>query len=157
LYYTIAHLTVACNKSIRYSNGGSSRKEPSLSKRRTITVPGYVPANPIPCAARKGPLLITGAVEALDPETQKMATGLEEQVRLTFHNLERILAAGGAGWNDVIKLDFAIGMPEVRGHINDYWLRIYPDPEDRPARQVRLSDVLPAGALLQCVATAWID
>jgi 2-iminobutanoate/2-iminopropanoate deaminase len=128
-----------------------------VSVRQTILVPGYVPANPIPCAARKGPLLITGAIEALDPETQQMATGLEEQVRLTFHNLERILAGGGGSWGDVIKLDFAISGPEVRALINEYWLRIYPDPNDRPARQVRHSDVLPAGAMLQVVASAWID
>lgn len=128
-----------------------------MSKRQTIVVPGYTPVQPIPSAARKGPLVITGGIEGLDPTTGKMATALEDQARLTFSNLERILAAAGCGWGDVVKFDFFIRSPEVRAIINEHWLRIYPDPNDRPARQVRVSDTLPAEAMLQCVAMAWAD
>jgi len=126
-----------------------------MLKGRSIHVEGYTPAQPIPAAARKGPLVITGGIEAIDPETGKFATTLEEQVRLTFWNLERILAAAGCGWHDVVKLDFFVVSPDVRPLINEHWLRLFPDPNDRPARQVRQSDVLPPGAMVQCVAIAW--
>lgn len=126
-----------------------------MSKRQTIRVPGYTPVNPIPVAARKGPLVVTGGIEGIDPKTEQYPPGAVEQVSLTFSNVERILAAAGCGWPDVVKLEFFIRTPELRKLINDEWLRIFPNDNDRPARQVRPSDSLPAGALLQCVAMAW--
>ncbi len=128
-----------------------------MSKRQSIAIPGYTPANPIPAAARKGPLLITGGIEGLDPETGGIAEGVEAQANLTFSNLQRVLEAGGSGWADVVKMEFLISGPDVRKEINKHWLEIFPDPDDRPARHVRLSDTLPAGAVLQCTATAWAD
>src|SRR5262245_47425371 len=37
-----------------------------------------------------------------------VASGWEAQTRLTFENVGRALAAGGAGWADVVKLTFYV-------------------------------------------------
>jgi enamine deaminase RidA (YjgF/YER057c/UK114 family) len=38
----------------------------------------------------------------------QVASGWEAQTRLTFENVGRALAAGGAGWRDVVKLTFFV-------------------------------------------------
>ncbi len=38
----------------------------------------------------------------------QVADGWEGQTRLTFENVGRALAAGGAGWQDVVKLTFFV-------------------------------------------------
>ena len=128
-----------------------------MSKRQSIVVPGYTPVQPIPSAARKGPLVITGGIEGIDPTTGKIAATREEQIALTFSNLERILAAAGCAWSDVVKLDFFIRTPDIRAGINEHWHRVFANPDDRPARQVRVSDALPEGVVVQCVAVGWVD
>lgn len=128
-----------------------------MSKRETISVEGYVPVQPIPPAARKGPLVVTGGVEGIDPTTRKIAPETQDQVDLTFANLERVLGAAGAGWGDVVKLTFSVSSDDVRPLINEHWLRIFPEADDRPARQVVPSAALPAGVVIQCVAMAWVD
>lgn len=41
------------------------------------------------------------------------ADGWEAQTRLAFENVERALAAGGAGWSDVVKLTYFVTSTEA--------------------------------------------
>lgn len=52
-----------------------------------------------------------------------------------FANLRRTVEAGGAKIEDVIKVTF--WMRELqRKPVNDEWVRMFPDPVSRPARQI---------------------
>ena len=128
-----------------------------MAKRMTIMLEGYTPVQPIPAAARKGPLLITGGIEGIDPATGKIPASLPEQVRLTFFNLERVLNAAGGSWSDVVKMTFYVASADVRPLINEHWLLIFPEASDRPARHTRRIAHMPEGTQVQCVASAWID
>jgi enamine deaminase RidA (YjgF/YER057c/UK114 family) len=124
--------------------------------RRSIEVEGFNHgAQPIPAACRVGPLIMTGGVYGLDPETGAIPDDVGEQARLMFANLARILDAGGAGLADVAKMTVYVKVPEARAAVNAEWLTAFPDAASRPARHTQQNDNLPANMLVQCDATAW--
>lgn len=124
--------------------------------RRSIEVDGFNHgAQPIPAACRVGPLIMTGGVYGLDPETGKIPDDVAEQARLMFANLVRILDAAGAGLGDVAKMTVYVKAPEARAALNAEWLKAFPDAASRPARHTQQNDHLPANMLVQCDVTAW--
>lgn len=124
--------------------------------RRSIEIKGFSHGSqPIPAACRMGPLIVTGGVFGLDTETRRLPTDVHEQARLTFENLERILAQAGASLDDVVRMTFYVKAPEAREAINAQWIKAFPDPASRPARHTLQNDHLAGGMLLQCDAMAW--
>ena len=66
-----------------------------MARRQTLQVQGFSHANPIPAAARVGPLLMSGLINGTDPNTGKLADTLEAQCACMFQQVRHVLAAGG--------------------------------------------------------------
>lgn len=125
--------------------------------RTSITIQGFSHGNqPIPAASRVGPLIMTGGVHGIDPSTGKLAEKLEDQVRLMFENLGRILQEAGGSFADVAKVTVFVKDPNARLLVNEHWIRVFPDANSRPARHTLQYEHLPAGMFVQCDATAWV-
>ncbi|PZQ22638.1 MAG: RidA family protein [Sphingopyxis macrogoltabida] len=129
-----------------------------MTERRSIEVEGYSHGNlPIPAASRVGPLVMTGGIHGLDPATGKLPDDLTEQARLMFFNLERIMAAAGAGLDRIVRMTVYVKVPEARQAVNVEWVKAFPDPASRPARHTLVNENLPSNMLVQCDATAFAD
>lgn len=125
--------------------------------RRSIEVEGFDHAGqPIPAACMIGDLIVTGGVYGLDPETGKLPDDVADQARLMFFNLERILAAAGAGFGDVAKMTVFVNSRDARTAVNTQWLAVFPDPASRPARHILQYDHLPSNMRVQCDVIAWV-
>ena len=127
-----------------------------MSDRRSIDIEGFSHGQPIPSASRIGPLVMTGGVFGVDRANGEIPEELEAQTRLMFDNLQRVLAAAGAGWGDVIRMTMYVRDRSARDAINAAWVTAFPDPASRPARHTVVSATLPAGMLVQCDAVAFI-
>lgn len=127
-------------------------------RRQSIQVEGFAHGTqPIPAASQLGGLLVSGAIFGLDPGTGKLAAGLASQCDWMLQHAERILAAGGCGWAQVLKMTFYLAPEQPREALNAHWLRLFPDPDSRPARHVMVNDRLPPGMLIQCDLMALAD
>jgi 2-iminobutanoate/2-iminopropanoate deaminase len=116
---------------------------------RSIEIPGLGHGGaPIPQAARVGPLLASGGIGGVDPTTGVLPEDVDHQVRQVFANVIAVLAAGGASTDDVVKMTFLVRDRAARAAIDATWLDVFPDPTDRPARHVVVTD-LPGGLLVQ--------
>lgn len=128
----------------------------SAGARRSVEVPGLQHGDlPIPAASRIGNVLATGGVRGVDPTTGEVPGTVAEQTRLMFANLRRIVEAGGARCEDVLKITVWVKTAEGRGAINDPWTEMFPDPASRPSRHILVHE-LPAGMQVQCEALAVI-
>ena len=85
-----------------------------MSQRQTIHVEGFSHVNPIPAAARVGPLLMSGLINGTDPATGKPAATLEEQCRHMFAQMSRIVEAGGGSTDDIVDDGVAEGPHPAR-------------------------------------------
>lgn len=120
-----------------------------MTRRQSIYVEGYSHANPIPAACRLGDLVVSGIVYGLDPATGKVAPTLEEQCALMFLHVRRIMEAAGGSTDDIVKMTVWMADRSQRQALNAEWLKMFPDPETRPARQT-MAGILGNGMLIQC-------
>src|SRR3984885_14427960 len=105
-----------------------------MSNRTSIEVPGLEHVNPIPNASREGPFLASGGIFGKDPGSGKVPEGVEAQCEQMFANVRKVLEAGGAAPEDVIKLSVWLKDMADRPVVNKYWLQLFPDPPWRRAR-----------------------
>ncbi len=116
--------------------------------RRGIYVGGIGHQSPIPNAARIGNVIASGLIRGPDPVTHKFPATIEEQCVNMIANLRRTVEAGGASVDDIIKVTFWMEIL-LRKPINDEWVKMFPDPATRPARQVMEAAMEPE-VLVQC-------
>ena len=109
--------------------------------------------NPVPNAAILRGLLVTSGILGKRLESDDYPVDKGEQTALVFSYLEVILDEAGATPQDVIKLDLYFADKADRALANEHWLRLWPDPTYRPARQAHQA-ALPDGCCLQIVAMA---
>ena len=121
-----------------------------MEQRRSIDVAGAKHVNPIPSASRRGPFVASGAISGADSETGKVPDDLDEQCRLMFENVRRVMAAAGGSPDDIIKMTVWITDRSLRPILNKHWIEIFPDPHSRPARHTVTSADFAAPMQIQC-------
>ena len=122
---------------------------------RSLEVPGLAHNAPIPLGARVGPLLSSSGIAGKDAATGVLPADAATQVKLAFSNMDLLLAAGGALLAHLVKLTIYVKDNSLRDLINIEWLARFPDPHDRPARHILVTD-LQHGMWLQLEVMAFI-
>ncbi len=121
-------------------------------RQKSIEVEGLGHGAPIPMGCRVGPILMTSGVGGRDAKTGKTPEDADGQARNAFANLKSVLANGGLGLGDVVKITVYVIDDKYRTEINKYWEECYPDPHKRPARHTLVMPL--RGVLLQLEAFA---
>lgn len=119
-------------------------------KRRSIEIPGFKHDNPIPTASQIGPFVVSGGISGKDPNTGKIPDGIEEQCALVFAHMRRIIEAASGTTDDILKVTVWLKDGAHRKIVNQEWLRMFPDPESRPARHTFVGQELAGNTLVQC-------
>ena len=123
--------------------------------RSSIYVDDIAHQSPIPNASRIGNIVVSGLIRGADPKTGKRAATLEQQCGFMFAHMREVAEAGGATVEDIVKI--TVWMEKLqRNPVNEEWVKMFPDPASRPARQV-LEVPMEAGVLIQCDFMAVIE
>jgi 2-iminobutanoate/2-iminopropanoate deaminase len=95
-----------------------------------------------------GGFLFTAGQIGLDPATGKIVDGgIAEQATRVLTNLREVLAAGGAGWADVVRSTiFLVDLADFAA-VNEIYAKHIGDA--RPARSTVQVEALPRGALIE--------
>lgn len=118
-----------------------------MARRRSIHVEGIRHQNPIPVASRVGNIVASSVISAVDPATGETPKTLEAQCALIFSNIRRILESAGATTDDIVRVGVYMEDPSQRAAMNQYWLEMFPDEDDRPARHTQ-QESLPGARLI---------
>jgi enamine deaminase RidA (YjgF/YER057c/UK114 family) len=100
---------------------------------------------------------MSGLINGTDPATGKLADGLEAQCACMFQQIRNVLAAAGGSTDDLVRLTVWLKDRSQREPLNQQWLNMFPDPDNRPARISLEASGLTAGILVQCELTAYIE
>lgn len=131
--------------------------QPTSARRRTsVYVEGYQHGNPIPAACRVDDVVYSSLIHGIDPSRNGAAPTLEEQAALMFSRLREIVEAAGGSTDDVVKVTMWMPNRGDRDVVNRFWLELFPDAADRPARQT-VDARLDGEKLIQCDFVAVID
>ena len=106
-----------------------------MAKRKSINYPGFKHENPIPNASLVGNLLMSSIISGRDPDTGAMPSDLAGQVSNIFKQIALCVTAAGGTPADILKINFWMKDPATgRAALNGEWVKMFPDPESRPAR-----------------------
>ncbi len=123
-------------------------------KREALNVPGLShTGNFMPMGIKMGNLIFTSAVMGANPADGTLAAGFDEQAAQAFHNLRTVLAAAGAGPENLAHITVWLSDQANRAAANRPWVAMFPDANDRPVRHTVKGD-LPEGMLIQLEAIA---
>jgi enamine deaminase RidA (YjgF/YER057c/UK114 family) len=118
---------------------------------------GALPVGQPPISAvRAGDLLFTSSIPGVDPATGALSADTRTQFAVAFDNLRRLLHEAGAGPESIGLITVYTPGREGRAFINEPWLAMYPDDDDRPARKTNHAP-LPDGLQVQLQAVAVLN
>jgi 2-iminobutanoate/2-iminopropanoate deaminase len=73
-----------------------------------------------------------------------------------FDHVRRIVDAAGCSTDDIIKMTVWMRDRSQRAALNAVWLKMFPDPESRPARHTMMGS-LDGDKLIECDFIAFIN
>jgi 2-iminobutanoate/2-iminopropanoate deaminase len=82
-----------------------------------------------------GNMLVTGLIMDRDTRSDTVPDTIEEQCAILFRHIRDIVDAAGGTTDDIIKMNVWLKDPSDRSALNAEWTAMFPDPENRPARQ----------------------
>jgi len=115
---------------------------------RSIELPHVGHKAPIPLGSRVGHIICSSGLVGKDPADGSLPADGAVQVAHVFTHMRALLAAGGAGLQDVVRVGITLADDSLREVINSHWLACFPDPADRPARHIT-AQALAHGMALQ--------
>lgn len=126
-------------------------------RRKTIDVPGVRPMDgeggKVPAGVAMGNLLFTSVILGHDARSGALPSSVEEQTTNAFANARAVVEAGGFAFADTGHAYVWYADHAVRETVDNVWAKVFPQPEDRPARHCVVAD-LPAGSLVGVELTA---
>ncbi|HLY80847.1 MAG TPA: RidA family protein [Caulobacteraceae bacterium] len=106
-----------------------------MPRRQSVNFPGFAHSNPIPNASRIGNVLMSSVISGVDPGTRNYPPTLAGQIANIFTHIGRAVEAAGGTPADIIKITFYVrDQAAGRAALNDEWVKMFPDPDSRPAR-----------------------
>lgn len=113
------------------------------------------PIGPYAQAVRAGDWLFVSGQIPLDPATGKLVAGsVREQAAQALNNLRAVLGAASAGLENVVKATVYLQDIKDFPEVNRVYAEFFQEPF--PARAVMQVAALPAGALVEIEAVAYI-
>ena len=106
-----------------------------MARRKSIHIDGFAHKNPIPNASVIGNMLVTGVIMGRDTRSATVPDTIEEQCAILFRHVRDIVEAAGGTTDDIIKMNVWLRDTSDRSALNAEWTAMFPDPENRPARQ----------------------
>lgn len=123
---------------------------------RTIIQSSKAPAavGPYSQAVRVGNLVFTSGQLGLDPQTGKLAEGIEAQTHQVMANVAALLQAAGTGMDAVIKTTIFLADMQDFGTVNAIYAQSF--SAEPPARSTVQVAALPLGGMVEIEAIALI-
>ena len=113
-----------------------------MSRRETILVPGLQHGDlPIPVATRIDNYVFSSGIHPLNIESGIIPDDAALQVQLVFQHARTIVEHAGGTTDDIALMAFTISDDSIRPLVNEEWVKMFPDPMSRPARNSYVAEL----------------
>jgi 2-iminobutanoate/2-iminopropanoate deaminase len=108
-------------------------------ERSNHEIPGHGHHDPIPMGARIGDLFASSGISGVDPSSAdklEPVEGAAGQAHFGIRNVRALAEAGGMSADDIGHITVLVQDYADLPAVDAEWCAMFPDPDDRPARQV---------------------
>ncbi len=102
--------------------------------RQIINIPGMPHGAPIPNGAKIGNMVFSSAISGRDTEKNLLSEDPDEQAAAMFRNLRTFMEIAGGTPDNIAHMTLFMKEEKYRDNVNNEWLKMFPNEEDRPAR-----------------------
>lgn len=120
-----------------------------MPRRQVVSVDGIGHKAPIPLAVTVDNILFSSGIQGKDPGTGLVPEDPAGQARFMFQNVRAVMTAAGGSVSDIGSFAVSLTTEGLRAVVDEHWLAMFPDPNDRPARHTEMAS-LRGGAVMQC-------
>lgn len=126
-------------------------------KRAVHTEKAPKPVGPYSQAVEVGNTLYLSGQIGIDPETNRLREGFEDQAKQVLSNVEAVLEAAGYSKENVVKVTIYLTDLSKFGIFNELYEEFFKDVEPKPARVTVGVKELPLGAEIEIEVVAVKD
>jgi 2-iminobutanoate/2-iminopropanoate deaminase len=132
----------AARKTFRYPMGGQVQIQcigRIGGQRSNHEIPGHGHHDPIPMGARIGDLYASSGVSGVDPSSDdklEPVEGVAGQSHFGLGNIRALAEQGGLSADDIGHITVLVQDHADVPAVDAEWLAMFPDPDNRPARQI---------------------
>ena len=132
----------SARKTFRYPMGGQIQIQVLGNigpDRSNHEIPGHEHHDPIPMASRIGGLYASSGVSGVNPASADNVEAVEGVVGQSYYgirNIKTLVEEGGMTMDDVGHMTLLVQDYADLAVIDQQWVEMFPDPNNRPARQV---------------------
>lgn len=112
-------------------------------------------AGPYSQAVKAGNFIFCSGQIGLNPKTNTLAAGVENQTKQSIKNLLAVLKAADASLNNVVRCDIFLVNIANFAKVNEIYGKFF-DKNPKPARQTVEVSNLPKGALIEISCIAYL-
>ena len=105
--------------------------------------------------AKCGGFIFTSGQIPLDPKTGEIEKDVKKATQLVLNNVLAIIEEGGGKKENIIKMEMFVADLKDFGTINEIYAEFF--GEVKPVRWLVQAAQLPAGAVLEAAATAYVE
>jgi 2-iminobutanoate/2-iminopropanoate deaminase len=108
-----------------------------MARRKVIQYEGQSGGhrNPIPTCVTLGDLILPSVIGGQGTADPRKA------IEQAFTNMQRIVEGAGGSLDGIGKINVYLKDFEHREIVNEFWVKMFPDENDRPARHVMAADL----------------
>jgi 2-iminobutanoate/2-iminopropanoate deaminase len=97
--------------------------------------------NPIPICVRMGNTIFPSVIGGRDPKEPAMSDDPNKQVPQAFINMKNIIEAADGTTDSIAKVIVYLKDFKHRELVNQEWVKMFPDENNRPARHTMQADL----------------
>jgi 2-iminobutanoate/2-iminopropanoate deaminase len=97
--------------------------------------------NPIPICVKMGNMIFPSVIGGRDPQEPAISDDPNKQIPRAFVNMKNIIEAAGGTTDDIAKVIVYLKDFKHRELVNQEWLKMFPDEDNRPARHTMKHDL----------------
>ena len=106
-----------------------------MTERTTVHVPGEKEhRNPIPTCVRLGNLILPSVISGISGLPDGVKLTPEEEIERAFQRMKKLIEGAGGSLQSIGKVTVYMYDFKHRELVNKSWLKMFPDPDNRPAR-----------------------
>lgn len=107
-----------------------------MKTRKSIHLAGVGHKAPIPNGATVRNVFFSSAINGKDPETGRYPDEPSDEIRVAFDNMAALVRGAGGDIADIGLLTVFLRDRGDKKFVDDQWIAMFPDSDDRPARHV---------------------
>jgi 2-iminobutanoate/2-iminopropanoate deaminase len=112
-----------------------------MTSRKRLYVPGIEHKAPIPMGVKIGNMVYSSSLTGKDPLTSQRPSDVQGEIGFVFQHMKSLMESAGGTTDHIAHMSVHLSDNRYRSLVNEQWLLMFPNENDRPVRHITIIDL----------------